>query len=236
MATSPGHCITTPSAWSPSCCWRGRFCRLLRRGVDRAAVADLATRAVFGGCRARRGRRLVRRPQYSRRTVRLACRQNNWNVFWSEGYDSSRRRDGRPAPSADTPSRESTATRTWNWSGCGCLIRPKVGKDAGRLAGLDRDLGVVATNDKQALLDLKPDAIVHRDDRRSDLRGDRRPHRVRPRRRQRRLLGPGPAAVPVRRSARSGDRPDHRGREEGGATLHVNGIDPGFANVSCRWP
>ena len=37
----------------------------------------------------------------------------------------------------------------------------KVGKDAGRLAGLDRDLGVVATNDKQALLDLKPDAIVH---------------------------------------------------------------------------
>ena len=57
------------------------FCRLLRQGVDRAAVADLATRAVFGGCRARRGRRLVRRPQYSRRTVRLACRLNNWNVF-----------------------------------------------------------------------------------------------------------------------------------------------------------
>ena len=30
----------------------------------------------------------------------------------------------------------------------------KVGQDAGRLAGLDRDLGVLATDDKQALYDL----------------------------------------------------------------------------------
>src|SRR3954447_26109269 len=37
----------------------------------------------------------------------------------------------------------------------------KVGQDAGRLAGLDRDLGVLATNDADALLALKPDCIVH---------------------------------------------------------------------------
>ena len=37
----------------------------------------------------------------------------------------------------------------------------KVGQDAGRLAGLDRDLGVLATNDKEALYALKPDAVLH---------------------------------------------------------------------------
>ena len=37
----------------------------------------------------------------------------------------------------------------------------KEGQDAGRLAGLDRDLGVIATNDREALLALQPDAIVH---------------------------------------------------------------------------
>jgi len=37
----------------------------------------------------------------------------------------------------------------------------KVGQDAGRLAGLDRDLGVLATNDKAELFALQPDAIVH---------------------------------------------------------------------------
>src|ERR687898_104925 len=37
----------------------------------------------------------------------------------------------------------------------------KEGRDAGRLAGLDRDLGVVATRDRDALLALAPDCIVH---------------------------------------------------------------------------
>ena len=37
----------------------------------------------------------------------------------------------------------------------------KVGLDAGKLAGLDRELGVAATNDADALLALRPDCIVH---------------------------------------------------------------------------
>ena len=37
----------------------------------------------------------------------------------------------------------------------------KDGRDAGELAGLGRDLGVRATTDRDALLALEPDAIVH---------------------------------------------------------------------------
>jgi hypothetical protein len=37
----------------------------------------------------------------------------------------------------------------------------KVGVDAGRLAGMDRDLGVVATGDRAALLALEPDVVVY---------------------------------------------------------------------------
>ena len=37
----------------------------------------------------------------------------------------------------------------------------KDGQDAGRLAGLDRDLGVRASTDRDAVLALTPDAIVH---------------------------------------------------------------------------
>jgi len=51
----------------------------------------------------------------------------------------------------------------------------KVGKDAGELAGLGRELGVAATNDADALLALKPDCIVHTawaDDRLIEALGD----------------------------------------------------------------
>ena len=37
----------------------------------------------------------------------------------------------------------------------------KVGRDAGELAGLGRELGVAATTDADALLALRPDCIVH---------------------------------------------------------------------------
>ncbi|MGV9713897.1 NAD(P)H-dependent amine dehydrogenase family protein [Gordonia sp. NPDC003424] len=107
----------------------------------------------------------------------------------------------------------------------------KVGKDAGELAGLGRNLGVIATNDRDALIALRPDCIVHTamtDDRIFDAIDD--------------LIGFVEAGVNV---VSSGpvvlqypfgildqnllDRIAAAGRT-GNASLHVNGIDPGFAN------
>ncbi|KPM56726.1 dihydrodipicolinate reductase [Frankia sp. CcI49] len=39
--------------------------------------------------------------------------------------------------------------------------KEKVGKDAGQLAGLDRDLGVTATDDVEALIALRPDCVIY---------------------------------------------------------------------------
>ncbi len=107
----------------------------------------------------------------------------------------------------------------------------KAGRDAGRLADLGRDLGVPATTDRDALLALRPDCVVHTamtDDRVFEAIDDlvsfleagvnvvssgpvvlQYPHGVLP-------------AELVERIQRAG--------EAGGASLHVNGIDPGFAN------
>lgn len=107
----------------------------------------------------------------------------------------------------------------------------KVGQDAGRLAGLDRDLGVLATNDADALLELKPDAIVHTamtDDRVVEAIDDLK-----------RFLAAGINVVssgPVILQFPYGVLPEvfidqvADAAREGGASLHVNGIDPGFAN------
>ncbi|HNP57862.1 MAG TPA: diacylglycerol kinase [Gordonia sp. (in: high G+C Gram-positive bacteria)] len=107
----------------------------------------------------------------------------------------------------------------------------KVGKDAGRLAGLDRDLGVVATNDKQALLDLKPDAIVHTamtDDRIFEAIGDLTEFV----RAGVNVVSSGPVLLqyPFGVVPAAVTDPIIAAAKEGGATLHVNGIDPGFAN------
>jgi 4-hydroxy-tetrahydrodipicolinate reductase len=107
----------------------------------------------------------------------------------------------------------------------------KDGKDAGRLAGLDRDLGVVATTDRDALLALAPDCIVHTamaDDRVFECIED--------------LFGFVEAGVNVVSSGpvllqwperilpeEMLDRLASAGTRTG-ASLHVNGIDPGFAN------
>ena len=51
----------------------------------------------------------------------------------------------------------------------------KVGRDAGELAGLGRSLGVVATDDVEAVFALRPDVIVHTamaDDRLFEALGD----------------------------------------------------------------
>ena len=107
----------------------------------------------------------------------------------------------------------------------------KDGKDAGLLAGLGRELGVLATTDRDALLALAPDAIVHAamtDDRVFEAIED--------------LVGFLEAGVdvvssgPVLLQWPAGILPEeildriHKAGERTGASLHVNGIDPGFAN------
>jgi 2,4-diaminopentanoate dehydrogenase len=107
----------------------------------------------------------------------------------------------------------------------------KVGQDAGRLAGLDRDLGVLATADKAELFALRPDAIVHTamtDDRIFDALEDLCV-----------MVENGINVVssgPVLLTFPDGlgldsyvDRINKAGAATG-ASLHVNGIDPGFAN------
>ena len=107
----------------------------------------------------------------------------------------------------------------------------KDGRDAGLLADLGRELGVTATTDRDALLALAPDAIVHAamtDDRVFEAIED--------------LVGFLEAGVnvvssgPVLLQWPAGilpveilDRIQQAG-ERTGASLHVNGIDPGFAN------
>lgn len=107
----------------------------------------------------------------------------------------------------------------------------KAGVDAGRLAGLDRDLGVTATDDADALLALAPDCIVHTawaDDRLFEALADLE-----------RFLRAGINVVsssPVFLQHPEGavGRELYQGvvdaAEAGGASLWVNGIDPGFAN------
>ena len=106
----------------------------------------------------------------------------------------------------------------------------KVGKDAGELAGLGRPLGVTATNDADALLALKPDCIVHTawaDDRIVEALSDLS-----------RFLRAGINVVsssPVFLQYPYGVADDMAAdviaaAHEGGASIFVNGIDPGFGN------
>ncbi len=107
----------------------------------------------------------------------------------------------------------------------------KVGKDAGELAGLGRELGVLATNDKQALYDLQPDAVVHTamaDDRIFECLDDLieiAGHGIN-------VVSSGPVLLCYPEGLGLDayvDRITVAG-EKSGASVHVNGIDPGFAN------
>jgi hypothetical protein len=107
----------------------------------------------------------------------------------------------------------------------------KHGVDAGELAGLGRELGIKATTDRDDLIALRPDCIVHgamTDDRVfesiEDLAG---------------FIRDGVNVVssgPVILLHRTGTLPDEmiatidEAGRQGNASLHVNGIDPGFAN------
>jgi hypothetical protein len=107
----------------------------------------------------------------------------------------------------------------------------KEGKDAGILADLDRELGIVATNDRDALIALAPDAIVHTamaDDRVFECIED--------------LISFVEAGINVTSSGpvllqwpEQILPPEFIARIEdacakGNASMHINGIDPGFAN------
>ncbi|GAA1134797.1 diacylglycerol kinase [Nocardioides aquiterrae] len=107
----------------------------------------------------------------------------------------------------------------------------KEGRDAGELADLGRELGVLATTDEQALLDMKPDAIVHTamtDDRVFEAIEDL----VDFLEAGVNVTSSGPVLLQwpekilppelMERITKAGERT--------GASLHVNGIDPGFAN------
>ncbi|MEU6948642.1 dihydrodipicolinate reductase [Streptomyces sp. NPDC046316] len=106
----------------------------------------------------------------------------------------------------------------------------KVGRDAGALAGLDRSLGVAATDDIDAVLAARPRAVVYA------ASGDIRPDE---------------ALADVVRAVRGGavvvtpalyPLYDHRGAPpefrdpvlaavaEGGGSLFVSGVDPGWGN------
>ncbi|MEV6068675.1 diacylglycerol kinase [Nocardia sp. NPDC052001] len=107
----------------------------------------------------------------------------------------------------------------------------KAGRDAGELAGLDTETGVLATTDAQALIALKPDCIVHTamaDDRLMEAVEDLKM-----------FLRAGINVVsssPVFLQFPYGTLPDEAidpiiaAANEGNASLWVNGIDPGWAN------
>jgi 2,4-diaminopentanoate dehydrogenase len=107
----------------------------------------------------------------------------------------------------------------------------KAGKDAGELAGLGRELGVIATNDRAALLALKPDCIVHTamtDDRIFEAIDDL----VSFLEAGVNVVSSGPVVLQYPKGVLPDDFAERiqKAGEQGGASLHVNGIDPGFAN------
>jgi 4-hydroxy-tetrahydrodipicolinate reductase len=107
----------------------------------------------------------------------------------------------------------------------------KAGQDAGRLTGLGRDLGVLATTDADALIALRPDCIVH-----TAMADNRLPDAIED---LKRFLAAGINVVsssPVFLQYPEGvvppelTDPIRKAAAEGGASLWVNGVDPGFAN------
>lgn len=105
----------------------------------------------------------------------------------------------------------------------------KIGKDAAEIAGMSTPTGIVATNDVEALLALQPDAIVY------TANGELRPNEAvddmaRALRAGINVVGNSliyliypPHAEPQIRE------PLEQACREGGSTLFVNGIDPGFS-------
>ena len=108
----------------------------------------------------------------------------------------------------------------------------KEGKDAGDLAGLGRTLGITATTDAEALLALEPDCIVHTamaDDRLTEALDDLAKFLLR----GINVVSSSPVFLqfPEGEMATPLAEPIRKAAADGGASIFVNGIDPGFANV-----
>ena len=107
----------------------------------------------------------------------------------------------------------------------------KVGRDAGELAGLGRHLGVAASGDADALVALRPDCVVY-----AAMSDDRLPDAIADLTRFLRaginVVSAGPVFLqfPTGGVPESALAPIRTAAIEGGASLWVNGIDPGFAN------
>ncbi|KJK50694.1 dihydrodipicolinate reductase [Lentzea aerocolonigenes] len=106
----------------------------------------------------------------------------------------------------------------------------KVGKDAGALAGLDVELGIAATNDIDAVLATSPGAVVYAasgdirpDDALADITKAIRAGAV--------VVTPSLYALYDHRSAPAELRePVLAAIAEGGGSLFVSGVDPGWGN------
>ncbi len=107
----------------------------------------------------------------------------------------------------------------------------KAGQDAATLAGLGGDTGVLATHDADALLELKPDCIVY-----TAMADDRLAESVEDLKRFLRAGINVVSSCPVFLSYPYGTLPPQAiepiaaAATEGGVSLWVNGIDPGWAN------
>jgi 4-hydroxy-tetrahydrodipicolinate reductase len=107
----------------------------------------------------------------------------------------------------------------------------KDGQDAGKLAGLDRDLGVLATTDADALIALRPDCIVY-----TAMADNRLPEAIADLTRFLRaginVVSSSPVFLqfPYGVVPKEFLDPIEQAAIDGGASLFVNGVDPGFAN------
>jgi 2,4-diaminopentanoate dehydrogenase len=102
----------------------------------------------------------------------------------------------------------------------------KVGRDAGELAGLG-PLGVTATNDADAVLALRPDCVVHTsmaDTRLEEAMNDL----ARILRAGVNVVSSSPVFLQFPDEAMGA--PIEQAAREGGVSIWVNGVDPGFAN------
>ena len=107
----------------------------------------------------------------------------------------------------------------------------KAGQDAGRVAGLGHDVGVLTTTDADALLALQPACIVH-----TAMADNRLPEAMADLERFLRaginVVSSGPVFLQYPDNVIPAEMTDplRKAAAEGGASLFVNGVDPGFAN------